>query len=956
MNFLRKSLILLLISIVIFSSGVPAIYAEMIGLDPISSEVTDKAMGDIMDYFGIDQEATKGLVQTMNVSRQKKNPPQVSITFTPASPTAGSEITASAIPTYFMGDPSVLYYTWYLKHNTATAESTDSEGRMTLDGNTDWNEDGAIDIEDYKIEAMRLIANGGFDWQQAVDENQYATATPDDDGYSAIFGGEEQAGKTAHCYVHDIKSGEEYEISCEKHLFPNAPSEETGDGQFSTTEESFWHTDPTATDTSNSGTTDEASVAGLGKETITWNYMTGDKIGVAVEGASIESTDYADSSYKIMWAVSGSPETATETTTESSSSREDAGSLVYRFEHLGDYYCGYTNQGTTEVDFHNNDDADDDTVIEPRATVVDANAKCTVTLSCADEPITLTHPGLADGRTDSSDNYVSGDLNTPYSYFRWKSFGDRGLLMIVIDKAYPDDCTVSVDGESGNFMERIGSDDTETTTTSSIDDINDSLEDGLIEPSEGNGDTKLEVALSYSPSSPTNSASGDQLIVQSSIIGAENKDFLNYDWEISISSDMAAEDSAWYLLTQTELEEQTGLNKLSGIGLGSLEMQLNFTDTFLEPIIGADQKTFYAKFVLRAIEDTKEGVATVIVPIQSSTATNAIKIFSTTVAADFSVSLNDTATDVERCSDVTICPVVKDEIIGVKFPTDTPTDYDFLWSLDNEPVSETAQNIAYFPILAEKGTQQILTLTASNKTTGEKIILTKTFEVADPTITLESMDTETCAPTLLGYYVDPINANTVTEGINAGMETTTGTTDTTTWPDLSTDKFEALFEESVTIKPTINTEIPEGNKAWFFDGVQVTTDNMTELGIAAIDATTDAISFTVNKAVGEKYTLTYGALYTPSDLVKNALYATWAVPQTSFYEKTVSQTIEIEVTDYLSSTKIAQTKNTQQKVLASLFSAIPSYINFLFRVTLTIFLILFLMRTLFAIFPEQTRI
>lgn len=87
-----------------------------------------------------------------------------------------------------------------------------------------------------------------------------------------------------------------------RHLFPNATGDTSGDGSFGRDEERFWRTDPNDPDTADNGNKDEANVVGFGRSSLTWNYIAGDKVGVAVEGASMIATKHDDSSVMIMWA------------------------------------------------------------------------------------------------------------------------------------------------------------------------------------------------------------------------------------------------------------------------------------------------------------------------------------------------------------------------------------------------------------------------------------------------------------------------------------------------------------------------------------------------------------------------------------------------------------------------------------------------------------------------------
>ncbi|QQR78446.1 MAG: hypothetical protein IPJ68_05215 [Candidatus Moraniibacteriota bacterium] len=89
-----------------------------------------------------------------------------------------------------------------------------------------------------------------------------------------------------------------------RHIFPQAPGFTAGDGTYGAAEEQFWRTNPADPDTADNGNKDEANVVGLGRDTFIWNYQPGDKVGVVVEGTSMNATKYRDSSNMIMWAWS----------------------------------------------------------------------------------------------------------------------------------------------------------------------------------------------------------------------------------------------------------------------------------------------------------------------------------------------------------------------------------------------------------------------------------------------------------------------------------------------------------------------------------------------------------------------------------------------------------------------------------------------------------------------------
>ncbi len=90
-----------------------------------------------------------------------------------------------------------------------------------------------------------------------------------------------------------------------QHIFPSTNGNgTTGDGSFTNKEEKFWGTDPKDADTADNGNKDEPNVIGLGVDSFTWNYQSGDMVGVGVEGMAMSLTKHDDSSNMVMWAFS----------------------------------------------------------------------------------------------------------------------------------------------------------------------------------------------------------------------------------------------------------------------------------------------------------------------------------------------------------------------------------------------------------------------------------------------------------------------------------------------------------------------------------------------------------------------------------------------------------------------------------------------------------------------------
>jgi len=305
-------------------------------IDPVTeaiigatAESTSIALEHILESLGLGMGPFKDIGESMNSLSNKKQAPEVELLFSPVSPKLGDEITATALPKFFKTSKESLYFTWYLKHK---------------EGNIDHNEDGDIDIEDYKIEASKILVNDGFRHERA-DYYTTADSDDDDDGFGPLedfiqsgmedmetrvpFGGSSVKKPVGgfRCYVNDYEEGIIYEIVEESvsgeecvnsenpeecatspssictHLFPHAIDNTTGDGEFTGEEEEFWKTNPNDPDTVGDGMGDEAAVAGVGRDKISWTYNTGDEIGVVIEGESMTHTKHADSSYMVMWAL-----------------------------------------------------------------------------------------------------------------------------------------------------------------------------------------------------------------------------------------------------------------------------------------------------------------------------------------------------------------------------------------------------------------------------------------------------------------------------------------------------------------------------------------------------------------------------------------------------------------------------------------------------------------------------
>lgn len=918
--------------------------------------VAQDITSDLVQRFGIDEGELRYQMQNFNVSRRKKQPPLVSLTFNPSDPIPGQKVTAIATPMYFLNGAQDLYFTWYLRPAGCSEDvHPDAEKRRRCD----MDDNGEIDIEDYKIKAARIIASNDFEWDK---DHAYDNHT-DEDGYDAVWGGDDQKEKPEHCFIHDTYTGDEYEIECDDHLFPHSPGGETGDGSFTIGEEEFFHTNPNDPDTADTGNTDESNVAGLGMESFSWTYMRGDKVGVVVEGVSIEPTQEEDSSYRTMWAMIDNNCVVNEDADADYDLDPEVTESTGDYDPDGDGISDGTVTITTTVRRW----------IFSRAGNV-ATIRTRTEYSATVNPVTngfeYNIDGVAETETDGDDEAGSGDAiyvpdvdqlqNGTIRHVHMSCPGYRGGdqgASIIIDP----DTSLPVECRSADQIVNLDQNQLQVADFESSSDLNDCLNDNMVEPSEGGGKAqKLDINLTYSPEFPINdptnsdvadsgSDEGDMLVVNSAITNAEINGYLNYQWEVYATDQNTPAPENWGTpLPKWHLREST---QTSGIGLDALKFRLNL-----------DSDIKYIKVKLTVQEGAplesppssndydivvKEGHADVVIPIASST--DIMHVYDATARR---VGDNNTETPImfgqgetERCTagmNRTVCPISKDQVISLSVDSNALTG--FYWTIDGKPFQytncffdncspERQTNVAYFPVLEDPGYRYTVTLTATNIETGQKINLNRVFEVVEPEIKLSSGDRNSLRPVLLGHYVDL-----------DGQE----------WPDESENEYMGLSDTPIQIAPTFLGFSPnDTNFAWYVDGVEVTRSNMEILDYI-IDANN-------NLTVPGKFTGNYSdvaivGVYAPDNLTKIALNKYWRVPYPEFYEKRISKGINVAYVDSFPETDIeARAKPAKTKLLASMIGSLPGYLAFLFRIVLTAFVLLVSSRFIFSLFPSMKK-
>ena len=226
MQKIKKTKKIFLYIVIIFEIAALNIYPAFAISIPSPSDVASQ----LESRYHISTSSVQNMAESFNTSNSKLPAPEVSLSFSPNDPTLGEKITATATPMYFSNSsPQSLYYTWYVQH--PECPETKSQGDSKYNSKCDLNSDGLVNVEDWKIEAARIITDGSFDWNEALgrdsancngssapdycsQSNKYNdTSIPDNKaGYKAISGGDDKQGMNRHCYIHDFTSGLDYEL------------------------------------------------------------------------------------------------------------------------------------------------------------------------------------------------------------------------------------------------------------------------------------------------------------------------------------------------------------------------------------------------------------------------------------------------------------------------------------------------------------------------------------------------------------------------------------------------------------------------------------------------------------------------------------------------------------------------------------------------------------------------
>lgn len=925
---IKKSLLISFIISEVFLLNAPFVFARGIKVPSPS-----KVAAELESRYHMNLEEIQGQGESFNTSSTKMMAPQVSLSFNPSNPKLGERVTASAMPMFFINPNEKLYFTWYVQHPDCVKASAGSAGYKKK---CDLNNDDRVNVEDWKIEAMRQIASNGFNTNNA----NYSNPTNDNDGYDAVSGGDDRKGMPVHCYIHDFNTGINYELV--KKTSSQAISCANGG-----TPVCVRGYDTLSSDLFNLGdTTNNQKALTEGTEClVTGNSPICATSSATSTCASGETALCVPSSRvgsdNAVLDASGDNATCSTASSLYSAPACSASTSVLpenlefmcndkNKRHLFPYPSGGSSGDTGNGSFGTDEERFWRTNPENPSTAGNGNLDEANVTGMGQDTFTWNYePGdkvgvAVEGTAITATKYADSSMMIMWalpknkcdlsstSYYYPSIKGYRVKIPITSIASSTEGQSACIDGNC----------------------LNDCLEKNLVEVGEAGEFSKLTVDLSYDPQNPINNSSenesGDELIIQSSVQNAKNPNYLKYSWEVYRSDEINPSDWGNPMLKS----ELPGISQTAGIGLNSLRLNLNLKNP-----------PKYLKVKLSATENvaknvTNEGRSEIIIPISSSS--NKIKVYPVAVSDNLILSLEDGK---ERCQDgleALTCPVVKNEFVGVK--VDKKNLADFAWTIDGAPVVPITYeggaqclsgecdpatgentNIMYFPVLKNTGNTYAIGLTASAKDSGEKVNLAKTFEVVDPKITIRSGDKDTAQPILMGNYIDLSGKS---------------------WPDYSTTNYVGLTNSTLKLAVSSNTPYL-ADHYWSIDG------DSPENAVA-FDAGADkdgSLSFFSTKLLGEDYSVGVTSVYAQSKNVRAALHKYWGIQLNEFYEKQISDTIEIKLVDSFAGSAGAK-KPQNNKLLASLFTGVPAYVNFLFRIVLTIAVLILVSRIIFTLFPK----
>lgn len=157
--------------------------------------------------YHLNPDSIKSFGESFNVSDQKQIAPEVRIMFSPQKPKLGEKVTATAYATGFQDAAEDLYFVWYLKHKECNESTNPGRERVLCDV----DDSGEITVTDWMVEAMRINASNGLD-SNSIDYSK-GDNDSDGFKATLGGNNNRQAKENYRCYINEAETGKNYELA-----------------------------------------------------------------------------------------------------------------------------------------------------------------------------------------------------------------------------------------------------------------------------------------------------------------------------------------------------------------------------------------------------------------------------------------------------------------------------------------------------------------------------------------------------------------------------------------------------------------------------------------------------------------------------------------------------------------------------------------------------------------------
>lgn len=569
---------------------------------------------DIERRYHLNKESIQNFGEGFNVSSQKSTPPNITMLFSPQDPKPGEQLTAIAFPSLFGVPNEKLFYTWYLKHPGCSVGSGNDEvaPRDVTNENAfcDVDGDGRVSVNDWKVEAMRILAQNDFESNDGVYDEK-PDDTDDKDGYTAKFGGDmremvsEDRDMPAYCYLLDPKTGIYHE------LVDGTASSQSQDINLSGVCSSGYHAACVSNTTVNCSGSDSPmcqeedgvspicnmesmstviSDADVSYESGVVSCPTG-TLRCIIDSYEAPTCDVPHAQCALYGVEPNN--TSCDSATASSSYKGYCKHLFPRWSKGTGSLRDVSETGDGKFDFE-----------EEKFWGTDPRDPDTAQSGNRDE-MNIVGVGLDKFKWTYQPGDKVGVVVEGISSVPTKHDDSSNMIMWAFSR---NNCPVTNKGQYTQVIK--GYNVVIPTTGMDDDDFNYCLKENLVDPREGGQAAPLEISLSYDPKDPINDItennSGDTLEVVSKINnGADNADYVHYDWSVQISSNgtfnprgntlrlgtdsavNGGESEGWIDITRL-LQAYELVGKTKGNTIENISVNLNMTEKVLHEIQKGD--------------------------------------------------------------------------------------------------------------------------------------------------------------------------------------------------------------------------------------------------------------------------------------------------------------------------------------------------------------------------------